>query len=458
MINRSFSNKIARISTFVLVIFVIFSLGLWFGQTKDVQLVLRVLRSGEWKSSFLPYAKEGFDKQITVWSAIPHALQGGALLIGTQFSDNPALLLVNDVGQILQSWQVETKVSNDDVIRFWKKIPDEKPIFAIEDAHLLPDGGVIFTQDLRAFNNYRGQRLVRIDRSSHVLWQIQGTFSHEFDVGGNPQRIFAITSDLRHQLPLIGPPLQKTLYLDDQIKEYTLDGHTANSWSIANAFVNSKYSSYLLSFEINLPSMQRIITPEGDVLYDLLHPDSLQYLKANQAKALPFAEEGDLLLSLRGLNAIAVFRPSNGQIVWASFGPWRHQHNARVTEDGRLTLFDNEGSHRLVLSLKGEPKEEPQSRVIQYDPSNNQMTVIFASPQIYSFWRGVYIALPDRSSIVGSDELSRILVVSPHGEIEWELRGVPDRHLLYVPDRKQFSSLRYYPASALSFLDAEKGL
>lgn len=457
MKNTSLLQKIAKASTFFLGAFIFIFFGLCLAQLRDVQSSIRTLQSKDLWAMLLPYAKDPFDKQLTLWKTKSHALQGGAILVGSQYSDNPALLLVDEDGNILHRWQVETKIFNLDVIRWWKKLPDHFHfIFAVDDAHLLPNGDVIFIQDLRGFNNYRGQRLARMDANSHILWQVPGAFSHEIDISEEQQSIYAIASHLRDNLPVVGPKLPNVTYLDDYIEEYTLDGKLIHAWSVAEAFSRSKYAHFLESFDMSLPSMQRILMPDGRILMDLVHPNSVQYLSAARAKALPFAQEGDVLISLRATNAIAVLRPSNGQIVWASFGPWRHQHYVRANEQGQLYLFDNDSSRALGLSTKGQPAEAQQSRVLRYNPFNNQLDVIFASTDMYTYWRGYYYPLAGGSWLVGSAEHSRIQVVSPTGEVEWELRGVPDRTINTVPIRKEISTVRYYPASAVKFFSSSK--
>ena len=49
----------------------------------------------------------------------------------------------------------------------------------------------------------------------------------------------------------------------------------------------------------------------------------LVVLTAEQAKAIPNAKEGDILLSMRNVNMLAVLDPQEQKIVWAMVGSWR---------------------------------------------------------------------------------------------------------------------------------------
>jgi hypothetical protein len=447
MQQRDIFQKIAIVSAAILWIFILFTGGLLYGQTDGFQKTWTDFKSGVLAAEMLPYAKDGLDKQLTVWQDEPHALDGGMLLIASHFTGSPSLFLVGEDGHILHQWDVERKIFNTDAAGWWNNgVTAQNGIFSLEDAHLLPGGDVLFVQTLPTFDNYNGQRLARMDRDSHIIWQVPGAFNHEFDIAGNPQSVYASQSFLVQQLPLIGPPLKNTRYLDDRVEQYSLDGKKLHEWPVADAFMRSRYRDFLLSYEVNLAE-QRVKNAQGEVLYDLLHLNSVQYLDAAKAKALPNAQAGDLLLSMRGLNAIAVLRPATGSIVWASRGPWSHQHHAQVEEDGRLYIYDNEGSPQLRLE-NGSPKDELQSRVIAYNPFTNEMQVVWASPDIHSVWRGYFKPLAAGKWLVAGPQTSRVQVISPQRHVIWELRGVPDRARVQVPYLKQISTVRYYPANA----------
>jgi hypothetical protein len=429
-----------------------FIAGFVVAQMPPVQHALTAAMSHEGRSELLQYTSDAVDKGITTWSTKPHALKGGAVLLGIKFSTGLALLLVGEDGHILHRWTAENRIFNPDILTWWGTVTTRKG-FSVDDAQLLPQGDVILIQVQMDVNNFRGQRLVRLDSESHVVWQVPGNFHHLIDLAGNPQSIYTTTSRLVTALPEVGPPIKNVGYMEDWVEVYTMDGKKTHEWSIIDAFARSPYRTWLTSFEIDIPDLQRINIPRGHILYDLFHLNSVQYLDAMKAKALPGAQEGDLLLSLRGLNALAVFRPKTGTIVWAGKGPWRHQHNARVDDDGKLYIFDNEGRQVIKPDAWAQAKEELQTRVIRYNPYNGQMEEIFASPQLNSFYLGNYQQLADGSWLICSPQRSRIFLLSADKSIDWEMRTVPNLAVEDVPLGKQISMMHYYPASALSFLN-----
>ncbi len=54
------------------------------------------------------------------------------------------------------------------------------------------------------------------------------------------------------------------------------------------------------------------------------------------------ARAGDVILSLRNLSTVLLFRPSTGEVVWLATGPWLNQHDVNLLPDGRYSVFGND--------------------------------------------------------------------------------------------------------------------
>lgn len=445
------SQKIATGAQLFLVGFAVFVAGFNVAQRDSVKRTMGSLHSGELQAEMLPYAREAYDKHLTVKTELPDALQKGAILIGSQFGLDPSILLVDGQGTVLHRWHMEGKVFNTEMLNWWRDYSLEKG-FSVDDAHLLPGGDVIFIQLATDLNSYRGQRLARMDKDSHIIWQVTGNFHHFLDITGD--RIYALSSALAESLPEIAPPLRNVRYLDDYVEAYTLDGKQTGKWSITQAFARSPYHTWLSSFEIERADVQRIQTSDGRTLYDLFHPNSVQCLSEKQAKAIPQARAGDILLSFKELSAIAVLRPETGEIVWAAKGPWKHQHNVQVLADGKLYMYDNQGKQVVVADADEIAAEEKQSRVLCYDPFGNRIEEIFAERDYFSAFLGDYDPLPDGSWVISYSMPGRVIVASPEKKIVWQLRTIPDMQRATVPYRKILSFMHYYPDSALAFLQS----
>ncbi len=77
---------------------------------------------------------------------------------------------------------------------------------------------------------------------------------------------------------------------------------------------------------------------------DPLHLNDVIILKSeNQAKYFPNGKVGDLLVSLATINAIVLLDKENYKVKWYFLEDMRVQHSPRVSEDGVIYVFDNQG-------------------------------------------------------------------------------------------------------------------
>ncbi len=122
----------------------------------------------------------------------------------------------------------------------------------------------------------------------------------------------------------------------------TPDGKELRRISLLTAFERSDYAAVLAH-----------MASEGDIL----HANSVVILDGRLADRSPAFRAGNLLVSFRSLDVVAVLDPQAEKIVWALLGPWRAQHSPRILENGRMLLFDNFAGMRLGFS-----------RVLEIDP------------------------------------------------------------------------------------------
>jgi len=73
---------------------------------------------------------------------------------------------------------------------------------------------------------------------------------------------------------------------------------------------------------------------------DPFHPNKVDVLPQDLADSFDGFEAGDLLISLRNLNLIFVFRPKTSEILWYRYGLTSFQHDATF-QRGYIAVFDN---------------------------------------------------------------------------------------------------------------------
>jgi hypothetical protein len=141
---------------------------------------------------------------------------------------------------------------------------------------------------------------------------------------------------------------------------------------------------------------------------DVLHTNTLEIL-ADPPHDIWRA--GDLLVSFRHLDAIAVIRPDEGKVVW-HWGPGvvSGQHQPRALPNGNILLFDN-------------GVRTKHSRVIEVDPRTGKIVWSYDGAPADAFYSDSMSGcqpLADGNVLVVDSVHGRALEVTREGEIVWE--------------------------------------
>jgi hypothetical protein len=89
---------------------------------------------------------------------------------------------------------------------------------------------------------------------------------------------------------------------------------------------------------------------------DIFHPNDLEELLPEMAAAFPQFEAGDLLISNRDIDQLAVIGRKTGAVKWTAYGPWYHQHDADFQPDGTITVFSNNTDRFRSAILRTDPR------------------------------------------------------------------------------------------------------
>ena len=165
--------------------------------------------------------------------------------------------------------------------------------------------------------------------------------------------------------------------------------------------------------------------PDADRLAyqeDPFHVNDVEPLTAALAPAFPDFEAGDLLVSMRELNLIAVMDPTTRQLRWWRHGPWFKQHDPDFQPNGRISVYDNR------MGLGG-------SRIVVIDPATDEWEVVLEDgPQtpFYSWQRGTHQILANGDILVTEPQQGRVFQVDRYGRLRWEREIVFDETQNYI--------------------------
>jgi hypothetical protein len=262
--------------------------------------------------------------------------------------------LVSMDGEVVHEWQLPFSAVWDESSPISDPQPDEFMYW--RKAHVYPNGDLLAVY-VASGDSPWGYGLVRIDKDSRLIWKYLGQTHHDVDVGADG-RIYALTHEIRHNeyrdFPQLAVPR-----IDDFVVVLSPDGEVLQKVSVADALIHSPYARLLT----------RVVWyTKGDYL----HTNGIDVVAPEVAGKLPFAKPGQVLLSLREIDTIALLDLEEEKIVWALRGPWLAQHDPDILPDGHILLFDNLGN---FLDADGADAEggAGRSRVLEFDPTTMEV-------------------------------------------------------------------------------------
>jgi hypothetical protein len=303
----------------------------------------------------------------------------------------------------------------------------------VEGRHLYPNGDLIMVYEQQAMGEWGGP-LLKLDKDSHILWKADIKSHHAVEVVGD--RIYALTQSFQppSQQPIV-PSLAGMPYIDDNVTVLDADGKQLGSHSVLQALAKT-------------PNMRLAdVVPFNDRA-DPLHTNSLDVLTEQTARFIPGAKPGNLLISMKHIDMLAVMDLDSDTFVWTLRGGWRAQHDAKMLPNGHILLFDNEGG----LTRHGE------SRVLEIMPGTGGIVWSYDGTDedpLYSSIRGGAQRLDNGDTLISESTTGRILEVAPDRTVVWEyVQPLQDtEHGQKIVAALSLGVARYNPAY-VSFLNA----
>ena len=346
------------------------------------------------------------------------AWPGLNLVIGTQ--EESASLITMD-GEPVHKWSLRFMDAWDD--------PPQIPEFGNHErdywsdkmywrrVNLYPNGDLLVVYESPYRTPY-GAGLVKIDRDSRIIWKLSENAHHDTAVSPDGQ-VYALT----HRINSAGYPALSGLkppILEDMVVVIAPDGTKTKEIPVVEAFLKSDFAPM-----IGLVSKNS----SGDVT----HINTVQYIDARTAAHFPFAKAGQLLISMREMDTIAVMDPNAGTIVWAMTGMWRAQHEPVFLDNGRVLVYDNQG----LGGLTG------PARAVEIDPVTRSLEWSYPGPgdePMINRYQGSLQRLPNGNTMLVESINGRAIEVDRSGRIVWEYRS-PHRklvdnvsHVAFMPD------------------------
>lgn len=361
----------------------------------------------------------GVDDEVQARASVSEAVIHDSSLMGEGYTlvietgerslFTAAINLVAPDGEVKHSWTVPWE---DIEAVGWPDtagggVPMSRQIVYPRSVHMYPNGDLLLIMHARGRTPF-GVGMAKLDADSNLVW-FNNRWAHHDSSVGDDGNIYTLGHELRLETtPTI--EMMKSLnydihvdapYIDDTILILSAEGEELLELSLTEALGSSEFVPV---FAIAPPDEQG----------DHLHANSIQVVTNELADQIPFANAGDVLISVRTLHALLLVDMETQKVSWVGTGSWRYQHDANFLANGNILFFDNIG---------GTTHTGGGSRALELNPVTGEIVWQYeGTEEMPMLTRELgEIQKVDNGNVLITETLSgRVLEVTPDKEVVWE--------------------------------------
>lgn len=298
----------------------------------------------------------------------------------------PEVILIDMDGRFLHRWRRSYE-------EIFTRPPGPETDF-IRRARLLRDGSLLVL--------FQGGGLARLDARSDVIWATPGAFFNDFDLVGD--RVYVVGKTAAHADGRIVRALPSLSADEPFLKDFI---------AVVDLASGDRLEQAPLLDAFDRGGLLQLLEPLPDTP-DIFHTNTVTVLEAPAPAALertgdaPIFGAGNLLISLREVDVVAVLDASLQTVLWARRGPWKAQHEPVLLDHDQLLVFDNRGG------------PDGRSRVLIWDLERESISWTFEHPTFYTRQAGVAARLENGNILITSSEQGRAFEIDGQGQVVWE--------------------------------------
>lgn len=328
-------RRLSIISGLCLLGILAFALGMWTTHKRwtpwpKIEELLPFARSYRDTGMFLPfnsYHRRAAHVPPARYTAYrPDDIAPGFLFVARSVLPENYVLaeLIDADGRVVHSWPIRFSAAHD----------GDRPDIPTHAVEPLPDGTLLANFDT-------GPGLVRLDPCGGVIWaRTDLVFHHSFHA--DPRGGFwtwAAPGDAESQHQAL---VRFSAETGETLERIDLTG------DVLTAGGNRRWM-------FGLPNGHVTDTPTTGRgrIFDIFHPNDIEPLAPSLAPAFAGFSPGDLLISLRNLNMVAVLDRETLELKFHAYGPWREQHDPDFQPDGTISILSNNPgmAHSTIFSV-----------------------------------------------------------------------------------------------------------
>jgi hypothetical protein len=292
-------------------------------------------------------------------------------------------------------------------------------------------------QPKSAMDGAEGQRaettgadsVIEFDQNGRQVWlytDSERSLHHDEERMENGDTLFVCSKDLNR------PAISRRTLKDDCLIEVDASGKIVWEWQTVDHLDELELSSEVRAEIANGYGGTRTGpgAPPPSTGFDYLHMNAASPIPASAGHTDPRFRPGNVIVSYRYINTIAVVDRTSKKIVWKMTGTTVGQHNphfipAGLPGTGHVLVFDNGNvdadTNPMHISSR------PNSRVLEINPLDKttvwEYTAVKSNRPLWSFFSH-YISgsqrQPNGNTLICEGANGRFFEVRPDGEIVWE--------------------------------------
>jgi len=350
--------------------------------------------------------RTGVVDEKAVAAPLPDAVAPGLLLVAGSMDGtrNSFVRVIDRAGAVVHEWDAGwSRVWPDPGSAFdGAALPNEAGLY-IHGLDVLPDGGFVA--------NFEHLSTFRMDACGEVVWKLPNFGHHAVHVT-DTGAIWATAETQITEGPT-GHPNIRAPFRDWTLQRIGDDGEVEREIGVVEVLEANGLTGLL--------HLANVSNGSTAVSGDTLHLNDVDVFPRGWASDT-FAP-GDIMISLRNINAILVFDPETLALKFLSQGRVLRHHDPDFLPDGTISVFDN---HNLEPDIG---PAEGRSRIVELSVPDGAATTVLGAegaPAFYTAIMGTHQRLQNGNILVNSSGQGRVLEFTPEGELAWRWSNLED--------------------------------
>jgi len=328
---------------------------------------------------------------------------GLTLVSGVAPNDESKVRIVDASGRAIHSWRIDWFEMWPNPTHLSADVLPKSNGGLVHGVMAMPNGDLVF--------NFEELGMVRLDVCGKVIWRLPYRTHHSIsrDEQGNFWVPGVVTREEKSALlPNYQPPFDDYTLLKVSAEGRLLEQHSVSELLIKNGLRGLLHMS-------SIANRSTIVT--GDTLH-------LNYVELFPS-TLPAGvfKPGDVMISLRNINAIIVFDSRDWRAKFTSIGALLRQHDPHFVDGNTISVFDN---NNLAVWTKNETLPDSAghySRIATLSATTGRVETRYTGTRERPFFTdimGQHQLLPNGNTLVTETIAGRVFELDRDANIVWE--------------------------------------